>query len=151
MTKSDRLDLRRNATSVLQALGGVEQIHGNAGLDPKLIHLVRLRASQINGCAYCVEMHTREAREDGESTDRLDRVVVWRDTEAFTAPERAALAWTEALTTLEDTYRLDALHAELKRHFTDTEIGTLTTLAAMINVWNRIQIAGHGGRSLAAA
>ncbi len=113
------------------------------GLDKKLHHLIDLRASQINGCAFCVKMHLREAREDGETQDRLDRVVVWAHVNDFTEAEKAALAWTEALTTLNHKTDYASLRGRLRASFTDKEIGALTATIGMINLWNRIQVSAH--------
>ena len=151
MTNIDRIKLQRHAVEALKGLEGVEQILGRSALDAGLRHLVKLRASQINGCAYCVDMHTREARQDGETTVRLDRLVVWRDVDCFTAAERAALAWTEAVTRLDDRSELERLRGTLTAHFNDEEIGALTVAIAMINVWNRLQIASHSDRQALAA
>src|SRR5690606_356413 len=114
-----------------------------AGLDRPLHHLVMLRASQINGCAFCVKMHTREAREDGETNERLDRLVVWRHVSDFTAREKAALAFTEAMTRLDDQSVLPSLRATLREHFTEREVAALGADVAMINLWNRIAISNH--------
>ena len=113
------------------------------GLDKKLHHLIHLRASQINGCAFCVKMHLREAREDGETQDRLDRLVVWAHVSDFSEAEKAALAWTEALTTLDHKTDYASLRGRLRASFTDKEIGTLTANIGMINLWNRIQVSAH--------
>ena len=146
MTANDRLSLPRHAGRAMQALADVETVLDGAGLAPALRHLVLLRASQINGCAFCVDMHTRDARRDGETSARLDHLVVWRDVDHFTAGERAAFAWTEALTRLDPPQNLDALRAELARHFDDSEIAALTIMVGMINLWNRLNIASHGAR-----
>lgn len=124
----------------------LEQVHGRIdalGLPRALHHLVQLRASQMNACAYCVEMHTREARADGETNERLDRLVVWPHAQVFTAAERAALAWTEALTSLSSTTDYGRLRRTLRDHFSDQHIGALTTEIAMINLWNRINVSNH--------
>ena len=128
-------------SDIIQALGGVHRAMDGHGLDRGLQHLVWLRASQINRCGFCVEMHTREAREDGETSERLDRVIVWDQVEDFSERERAALAWTEALTELDPRVDRDLLRERLKQHFSDEEIGVLTVSIAMINLWNRINIA----------
>lgn len=114
-----------------------------SGLDRLLYHLVLLRASQINGCGYCVRMHTREAREDKESNERLDQLIVWRHSAAFTPQEQAALQWTEVLTTLADHTAIASARAALLDHFSKAEITALTALVGMINLWNRIQISNH--------
>lgn len=124
----------------------LEQVHGHIdklGLPRSLHHLVQLRASQINACAYCVEMHTREARKDGETNERLDQLVVWSHVGLFTPAERAALAWTEALTTLSSTTNYSELRRALREHFSDEQIGALTAEIAMINLWNRINVSNH--------
>ena len=113
------------------------------GLERSLHHLVVLRSSQINACAYCVKMHTKEAREDGESNERLDRLVVWDHVNDFSAREKAALAWTEALTRLERSTDYGALRAALREHFSEVEISALTATIGMINLWNRIQVSTH--------
>jgi AhpD family alkylhydroperoxidase len=128
---------------VLQSLAGSQKAINDSQLDRKLVHLMRLRASQINQCAFCVKMHTREAREDGETNDRLDRVIVWEHVSDFSAAERAALEWTEALTYLHPKTDLASLRAKLREHFSDKEIGLVTSNIAMINLWNRIQVSGH--------
>ncbi|XXT24198.1 carboxymuconolactone decarboxylase family protein [Sorangium sp. So ce429] len=128
---------------VLQALAGVHRVMDGHTFDRKIVHLVQLRASQINQCAFCVKMHTKEARQDGETNDRLDRVVVWEHVSDFNERERAALAWTEALTVLDRRTDYAALRARLREHFSEEEIGALTAAVAMINLWNRIQVSRH--------
>ncbi|WP_434048381.1 MULTISPECIES: carboxymuconolactone decarboxylase family protein [Sorangium] len=143
MSEQSAVKYEQEIPDVLQALVGVHKVVDGYGLDRKLIHLVQLRASQINQCAFCVKMHTREARQDGETNDRLDRVVVWEHVRDFSERERAALAWTEALTVLDRRTDYAALRARLREHFSDREIGALTAAVAMINLWNRIQVSGH--------
>lgn len=143
MTDSSAVNYMKHGTDLIPVLEEVENAIGRQGFDPMVRHLVKLRASQINGCGFCVKMHTREAREDGETNDRLDRLVVWRHVDDFTPDEKAALAWTEALTLLKDTADFGALRAELRAHFTDSEITTLTAIVGMINLWNRIQVSNH--------
>ncbi|MEL7538188.1 MAG: carboxymuconolactone decarboxylase family protein [Pseudomonadota bacterium] len=128
---------------VMSSMAGVHQAINEHGLDRTVHHLVQLRASQINRCAFCIKMHTREARQDGESNTRLDRVVVWDQVDDFSDKERAALAWTEALTLLEPATNLGPLRARLREHFSEAEIGALTATVAMINLWNRINISRH--------
>lgn len=128
---------------VISALTGVHQAIDTHGLDRTLHHLVQLRASQLNACAYCVKMHIREAREDGETSERLDRLVVWEHVSDFSPAERAALAWVEALTLLDRKTDYGALRAALRAHFSDEQISALTATVAMINLWNRIQVSGH--------
>lgn len=113
------------------------------GFDRTIYHLVQLRASQINRCGFCVKMHVREALEDGESNDRLHRLIAWQEVRDFSAREKVALAWTEALTKVTPQTNLGVIRAELREHFSDKEIGTLTCIIAMINFWNRINISRH--------
>lgn len=143
MTTTSPVNYQQTVPDVLRALGQVHPVIDGHGLDRTVHHLVQLRASQINGCAFCVKMHTREAREDGETNERLDRVVVWEHVKDFTAPERAALAWTEALTAIDRRTDYAALRAGLREHFSEEQIGALTATVAMINLWNRIQVSAH--------
>lgn len=129
--------------NVLKAMAMVNEAMAASGFDRTIHHLVQLRASQINGCAYCVKMHTREARDDGETSERLDRLIVWEHVGDFTARERAALAWTEALTVLDPKTNLEALRTELREQFSEAEIGILTGTIAQINLWNRIAVSRH--------
>jgi len=109
-------------------------------LDHSLIHLVKMRASQINGCAYCLDMHSRDARKNGETEQRLYVLDAWRETELFTVRERAALAWTEALTLISQTHAPDAVYGEVSAQFSDAELANLTLLIGTINTWNRVAI-----------
>jgi len=143
MTDTGKVNHMAHGAELIAALQAVENAIGARGIDPMLRHLVKLRASQINGCGFCVKMHTREAREDGETNDRLDRLVVWRHVNDFTPDEKAALAWTEALTELPKDADFAALRQSLRAHFSDPEITTLTAMAGMINLWNRVQISNH--------
>lgn len=128
---------------IFQTLGSVHALMAKQGFNAKIIHLVELRASQINQCGYCVKMHTNEARTGGETNERLDSVIVWRHARDFTAQEKAALAWTEALTLLDQRTNYSELRADLREHFSDEDITVLTTAIAMINLWNRFQISKH--------
>lgn len=143
MMTSNPVNYRQAIPDVFQALTQVHAAMDAAGFDRRIVHLVHLRASQINGCAFCVKMHTAEAREDGESNERLDRLVVWEHVNDYSPKERAALAWTEALTSLDRKTDYGTLRAELRSHFSDVEISLLTTNIAMINLWNRIQVSAH--------
>ncbi len=129
-----------------QAFEQLQQVHVHiqaSGLDHELGHLIMLRASQINGCGFCVKMHTREAREGGITNHRLDHLAAWRQVEDYTASERAALAWLEALTMLDPKTDYQPLRLELLEHFPEQQVASLTVLCAMINLWNRIQISNH--------
>ena len=145
MTNHDRIKLHQNAFDVLQGFQDIEESGSFKSFDKMRGHLVRLRASQINGCGFCVIMHTTEAREDGETNARIDRVAVWREVADYSPAERAAFAWTEALTLMEEPARLADLHRDLTAYFSAAEIAQLTSTIAMINVWNRLQVAAHGG------
>ncbi|WP_420406334.1 carboxymuconolactone decarboxylase family protein [Nisaea sp.] len=143
MTGTAAVNFHANAEKIFGRLEAVENEIAETGFDKPLHHLVKLRASQINQCAFCVKMHIEEARKDGESQDRIDRVIVWRHVRDFTPSEKVALAWTEALTQPDPKADLGPLRRELREHFTDREISTLTAIVAMINLWNRIQISNH--------
>ena len=121
-------------------LGGIYPLMENRGLDRSLLHLIQLRASQINQCAFCVKMHLREARADGETDARLDRLIVWRQVKDFTDAERAALAWTEALTVIAPNTDYGSLRTDLMRHFAPDAVAVMTTGIGMINLWNRLRV-----------
>lgn len=128
------------APEAYQAVAGVERYIRACGLEESLIHLVKLRASQINGCAFCLDMHTRDARKHGETEQRLYVLGAWRESRLYAPRERAALAWTESLTRIGETQAPDADFQALRAHFSDKEIVDLTVLIGLINVWNRIAI-----------
>ncbi|KAK45900.1 carboxymuconolactone decarboxylase family protein [Caballeronia sp. LZ029] len=136
-----RLDFYKANPAAIKALVGVEERIAKSALEKSLTELVRLRASQINGCAFCVDMHTTDARKGGETDRRLATVVVWRETPFFTDRERAALAWTEALTLVSHDHVPDSVWEAVKPHFSDEEIVDLTLLISAINSWNRFAIA----------
>jgi len=144
-----RLDYFAAAPEVMKAMVGLERAVVSSGLEMSLIELVKTRASQINGCAYCIDMHTRDAIKAGESPARLFLLDAWREAPFYTDRERAALAWTEALTLIADTHAPDADYAALTEQFAEAEIVKLSLLIATINAWNRIAIgfrsvpAGH--------
>lgn len=128
------------APKIMQAMIELEKAVSEAGLEYSLYELVRIRASQINGCAYCIHMHTRDARKAGETEERLYLVAAWRESPLFTPRERAALAWTEALTLIAQTHAPDEDFEALKEHFTDEEIVKLSMAINMINAWNRVAV-----------
>jgi AhpD family alkylhydroperoxidase len=135
-----RLNPYHAAPEAMKALATVETyIHGS-GLEPSLIELVKTRASQINGCAYCIHLHTRDARARGESEERLYLLDAWRDSPLYTERERAALAWTEAVTLVAQTHPPDAVYDEVRQHFAEDEFVKLTLAIATINAWNRMAI-----------
>jgi AhpD family alkylhydroperoxidase len=135
-----RLDFYKANPAAIKAMLGIEERIGKSALEKSLTELVRLRASQINGCAYCVDMHTTDARKGGETDRRLATVVVWRETPFFTDRERAALEWTEALTLVSHEHVPDAVWNAVRPHFGDEELVDLTLLVSAINAWNRFAI-----------
>lgn len=135
-----RIDPYTASNEAMEAMLRLEKSIARLGLDPALLELVKLRASQINGCAYCVDLHTREAREAGETERRLYAVSVWRETPFFSKRERAALAWTEALTLVAETRAPDDDYAALATHFNEKEMADLTLAIVTINGWNRIAV-----------
>jgi len=136
-----RLDYFKASPNAIRAMRGLETQIAHSSLEKPLIELVKLRASQINGCAYCVDMHVADARKGGESQRRLDTVVVWHEVPFFTDRERAALEWTEALTRIEQTHVPDDVWERVKPLFTPEELTDLTLLVGAINAWNRFAIA----------
>jgi len=128
------------APSSLKPMLELEETLKKSGLEHSLIELVKTRASQINGCAYCIHMHTKDARANGESEERLYLLSAWRESPLYSDRERAALAWTEALTLVAETHAPDEDYAELSRHFTPVEQVNLTLLIGAINAWNRLAI-----------
>jgi len=135
-----RIDYRKAAPGALGAMFGLERYVRESGLEHSLLELVKLRASQINGCAYCVDMHTKDARASGESEQRLYAVSVWREAPFFSGRERAALAWTEALTLVGEKGVPDELYAEACGHFSERELVDLSLAVVAINGWNRLAV-----------
>lgn len=135
-----RINPHALSPKALQPMLDMEAYLAASGLEHSLIELVKMRASQINGCAYCLHMHSRDARAAGESEERLYLLSAWRESSLYTDRERAALAWTEALTRLADTGAPDADYEGLKPHFSEEEIVRLTMLVVAINGWNRIAV-----------
>ena len=128
------------APAAYEALSGVEAYIQRCGLEASLIHLVKMRASQINGCAYCLDMHSKDARRLGETEQRLYLLNAWHESPLYTERERAALAWTDALTLIAETHAPDEVFAEVRAQFNDKELMDLTALIGMINLWNRLSI-----------
>ena len=143
MKDNRAVDYQQVIPAALQAMSAVHETIDGYGLDRTIQHIVQLRASQLNACGFCVKMHTREAREDGETSERLDRVIVWDQVSDFTEREKAALAWTEALTILNPHADLGEIRSRLRRSFSEQEIGALTAAISMINLWNRINVSRH--------
>ena len=135
-----RLDFYKASPTGTRAMMALEKAVSECGLEKPLMELVRLRASQINGCAFCVDMHSADARKGGETERRLYAVAVWQETPFFTPRERAALAWTEAVTQISTHGAPDDVYAALNAQFTQKEQMDLTLAISMINCWNRLAI-----------
>lgn len=138
-----RLDFFKADPQLLKAVATLNMTVEKSGLERSLLHLIKLRASQINGCSFCVDMHTREARDDGETEQRLYLVSAWRESPLFSERERAAFAWTEAVTLIAGKGVDEALYAETLKHFSEEELVKLTVAVSMINTWNRLCISFH--------
>ncbi len=124
----------------MKAMLGLELHVRHSGLEESLIDLVKVRASQINGCAYCIDMHTKDARAHGETEQRLYELDAWREAPFYSERERAALAWTEAVTLIADSHAPDETYEEVRKHFSETELVNLTLAIVTINGWNRLGI-----------
>ena len=135
-----RIDYYKVAPGGVKAVYGLEQYLRGSELEPALLELVKLRASLMNGCAYCVDLHTKDARAKGETEQRLFAVPVWRETPFFSPRERAALAWTEAVTDIGHRGVSDALYDEARAQFTEKELVDLTVAVIAINAWNRLAV-----------
>jgi AhpD family alkylhydroperoxidase len=136
-----RLDAMKVSPGLYKAMATLQAHVDASGLEKSLLHLIEIRASQINGCAYCLVMHTNAARKLGESDERMHLLNAWREAPVFTARERAALAWTDAVTLISESHAPDEVYAEAKRHFSDKELVDLTAAIVTINGWNRAAIA----------
>jgi AhpD family alkylhydroperoxidase len=134
--RSEYIDFQKLAPDAYEIVTALGKVAAEAGLDKELLELVKLRASQINGCAFCVQYHILQAERLGVSADKLNLVVVWREAPQFSARERAALSWTEALTMLPKGVS-DEVYAEASKEFSEKELTYLTAAIASINVWNR--------------
>jgi AhpD family alkylhydroperoxidase len=135
-----RMNFYQAAPETIKALSAVETQIVASGLEKSLIELVKTRASQINGCAFCINMHTQDARKLGETEQRLYLLSAWRESPLYTDRERAALAWTDAVTLIADTHAPDDVYEEMRAHFSEAEAVNLTMLIGAINAWNRIAI-----------
>lgn len=140
-----RLDYWKTAPEAVKALGTASAYLDHCSIEPKLRHLIDLRVSQINGCAFCVDMHTQQLRQAGESQQRLDCLVVWHETTFFSDRERAALEWAESITRVESTHIPDEAYARVREQFNDRELVDLTTIASVMNAWNRMAISFRRG------
>jgi len=136
-----RLNAPQASPDALKAMLGLETYLAKSSIEHPLLVLVKMRASQVNGCAYCLDMHSKDARAEGETEQRLYLLDAWRETDFYTPRERAALAWTEALTLIADTHAPDDVFEEVRAQFSDREIADLTLAIAAINGWNRLSIA----------
>ena len=137
---SQRLSYAKAFPEGVHALLELERAIKSSGLEPSLLELVKTRASQLNGCAYCIDMHTKDARVAGETEQRLYALSAWEETPFFTPRERAALAWTEAITNIQQGHAPDAVYEEARKHFSEQELVRLTFAIAQINFWNRVSI-----------
>jgi AhpD family alkylhydroperoxidase len=138
-----RLNYAKAAPGVYDAMDALDQYLQNCGLERSLLLLVQLRASQINGCAYCLDMHWKDLRASGETEQRLYSLDAWRECPYYTVRERAALAWTEAVTLLADGHVSDAVYEQVRSHLSEKELSDLTLAVAAINAWNRLSIAAR--------
>jgi len=135
-----RLNYVKAAPAVYEGMLALQKVVESGGLEKPLLELIKIRASQINKCAYCLFMHTRDARKAGESEERIYLLEAWRESPLYTARERAALAWTEALTLLPEAGAPDDVYAEVAAQFSEAEIASLTLAIATINAWNRFGV-----------
>lgn len=140
---SERFDFVKAAPGAYQAMGAFEQYRHHISLEEPLVDLICLRASQINGCAFCLDMHWKDLRALGETEQRLYGLDAWRESPYYSERERAALAWTEALTLVAQTHVPDSVYEEVRAQFNEREIADLTLIAVAINSWNRICIASR--------
>jgi len=134
------MDYAKAAPGAMKAMSGLDAYLARCGLEASLRELVKLRASQINGCAYCVDMHSLDARAGGQSEQRLYALPVWHETPFFTERERAALLWTEKLTLLSVDHVPDEVFEQVRQHFSEEELANLTLVIATINAWNRFGV-----------
>jgi len=139
-TQSPRIDVSKVAPEAYQAMAGLQKYVRQSGLEPALLELVRMRASQLNGCAYCIDMHSKDARAAGETEQRLYALDAWCEAPFYTDRERAALAWTEAVTLVSQSHVPDEVYEHVRKHSSEKELVGLTLAVAEINAWNRIAI-----------
>ena len=139
-TQSPRIDAMKVAPEGYRAMAGLERYIRQSGLEPPLLELVRMRSSQINGCAYCLDMHSKDARAAGETEQRLYALDAWQEAPFYTGRERAALAWTEAVTLVNQGHVPDEVYELARTQFSEKELVDLTLAVATINAWNRIAI-----------
>jgi AhpD family alkylhydroperoxidase len=138
-----RINLMNVNPGILHAMLGLERQVSKGGLDSKLLDLVRMRASQINGCAYCLDMHSKDARASGETEQRLYGLNAWRETPYYSARERGALEWTEALTLVTEGHVPDEVYERVRQEFSEDELAHLSLAIVAINGWNRLNVAAR--------
>ncbi len=138
-----RIDLMHVNPGIIQSMLGLERQVHQARFDSKLLDLVRMRASQINGCAYCLDMHSKDARANGETEQRLYGLEAWRETPYYSERERAALEWTEALTLISETRVPDEVYESVREQFSEDELAHLSLAVVAINGWNRLNVAAR--------
>ncbi|HEY7616910.1 MAG TPA: carboxymuconolactone decarboxylase family protein [Terriglobales bacterium] len=136
-----RIDVSQVSPDALKVVLGLESYLRRCGVEEKLLHLIKLRASQINGCAYCIDMHWKDLRAIGEGEQRLYGLDAWRESPYYSDRERAALAWTEAVTLITEGHVSDEVYEEVRKHFSGKELADLTLAVGTINLWNRLNIA----------
>src|SRR3954454_8383879 len=143
-TTSERLDIHSDAPALYRAQVGLDRAVGESPLDPRVRELVKVRASQLNGCAYCIDMHTRDALARGDTQQRLFALAAWRESPLFDARERAALALTDAVTLIAtDPERIDPAYEAAAEQFSTEELAALLYAIAAINTWNRLAVSTH--------
>jgi AhpD family alkylhydroperoxidase len=135
-----RVNIAAAAPKGYEAMAGLERYLAHCSLEPPLVHLVKLRASQINGCAYCIDMHWKDLRALGETEQRLYGLDAWRESPYYSARERAAMEWTEAVTLIHKDRVPDPIYDAVSEYFTEAELADLTFVIATINAWNRLAI-----------
>jgi AhpD family alkylhydroperoxidase len=135
-----RIEYAQIAPGAVEAMRALEKYVRTCGIDPKLLELIKIRASQINGCAYCLDMHTKDARAQGETEQRIYALNAWRETPFFTEKERAALAWTESVTQVSTSQVPDEVYEIVRQHLDEKEIVNITTAIVAINGWNRFAV-----------
>jgi AhpD family alkylhydroperoxidase len=138
-----RIAYMKVAPGAYKAMLGLEDYLNQCGLEKSLLHLVKLRASQVNGCAYCIDMHWKDLRAAGESEQRLYGLDAWEESPYYSERERAAFSWAEAVTNLRDGHVRDEVYERVRGHFSEKELADLTLAVAAINAWNRLAIAGR--------
>jgi AhpD family alkylhydroperoxidase len=136
-----RIDERKISPQIFKAMASLEATVQSLGLEPQLLYLVKLRASQINGCAFCIDMHFKEAKSHGETDQRLYLLDAWREVPFYTDRERAALAWTEAVTLISQDHVPDEIFEQAREQFDEAQLASLTLAIVAINGWNRFSIA----------